>query len=181
MRAASISLSLLLAACELQPAPKQAPAPAPAAAPAPVPAPAPAAGSAAVPAVAPPSDPCQAAGVRVAEVLIADARDPQQKATLEAERAQIVRRTEEACMQQKWPTEIRDCIIDAKSVADVQTCQKKLQPAAPGPAPALKAPRPEKEALPPGTKLDEKTGKPVKADTKKPADKLPKPKAKKKI
>lgn len=174
-------LFVLLAACELQPAPRQSPPPAPSPSPIPSPPPPPAAatGSAQAPAIAPPSDPCQAAGVQVANVLIADARDAQQKATLESERAQIVRRTEEACMQQKWPTDIRDCIIAAKSVADVQTCQRKLLPVAPGPAPAVKAPAPEKGALPAGTKVDEKTGKTVPAPkapkTPKPADKTPKP------
>ncbi len=167
----SICISGLLAACELQPAPKQQP-PAPAA-PAPAaPAPAVAAGSAA-PAVAPPTTPCQAAGVRVADVLIAEARDAQPKATLEAERAQIVRRTEEACTAQSWPADVQDCIIQAQKVADIQACQKRLQPAVPAPAPAVKEPekpaKPEKGALPPGTKVDDKTGKPVKADAAKPA------------
>jgi hypothetical protein len=114
--------------------------------------------------------------VRVADVLIADAHDAQQRATLEQERAQIVRRTEEACMQQKWSADIRDCIIGSKVTADIQACQRKLQPivttgAGSGSA---KARLPEKDALPPGTKLDEKTGKPVKIAP------TPQPKPKKK-
>jgi hypothetical protein len=96
---------VVLAACELQPAPPKRlpPAKPPAAAPAPVASAAPVdAGVAPIAVDAVPtaqqveSDPCVGVGIQIADVLIRDAKDPMQRAALEQERAQIVRRTEQA-------------------------------------------------------------------------------------
>ena len=134
----------VLAACELQPAPKQAPPP---------PAPAPA-GSAV--AVAPPADAavpvavadatervvpppvqttaeCEKAAVRYTDLLIA-AAPPAQKGIFEQDRANTVRRTEVVCTQQGWPPAALACIDQSKNDRDARACLDKFPP--PGMPPA---------------------------------------------
>jgi len=77
-------------------------------------------------------------GVHFADVWIGEAKDPQDKAQLEQERALLVRRTAVACTQGAWSDEVRTCISAAKTRAEVQACEKKIAPAAPAPAPAQK-------------------------------------------
>ncbi|HUJ63806.1 MAG TPA: hypothetical protein VLX92_35140 [Kofleriaceae bacterium] len=124
---------VVIAGCELQPPPKQQPAPAAKAAEAGSGSAAPAPKISNVPPEGVPEgvpvvdDACIAAGTKVADVLVNDAKDAQQKATLEEERTQIVRRTELACTQQKWSDEVKGCMAAATTVADLQVCEKKIQ------------------------------------------------------
>lgn len=138
----------LLAACELQPAPKQAP-------PAPVGS---AAGSAAPVAVAPPADAgvvanavdaavrvipppppavqptadCQKAAVRYTDLFI-EAAPAAQKGIFEQDRTNTVRRTEIACTQQGWTNTALACIDQAKTDRDARACLVKFP--APGATP----------------------------------------------
>jgi len=151
-----LSLVLVIGACELKPAPKQqqpAPAPAPgsatapapvpsggtaaAAAPAPAPAPAPSPGGGAAPTPAPggaaPEDlgqACMQIGVRVADVMVANAADAVMKAQLEQARADTVRSTAEACVRGKWDEGVRRCFLTASNQAELNACSAR----APGPA-----------------------------------------------
>lgn len=132
MKNLSIALVFLLAACELQPAPNQAPPPAPPAgsaapvAPAPHPMPPP------TPAVQPTAE-CEQAGIKEAQLLISDA-EPSQKPAMERERADIVRRTEDACTRQGWTAPALACIAQSKTNMDAHACLDKFR--APGAAPA---------------------------------------------
>ncbi|HSN28951.1 MAG TPA: hypothetical protein VLT45_21840 [Kofleriaceae bacterium] len=151
-----LALCCLLAACELQPAPKQAPpaassAPAGSAAsvavapatgsaaagPAGGIAVAPAAGSAAGSGarVVPPPPPavqvtadCEKAAVRYAELFIAGAPESQ-RGIYEQDRANMVRRTEVACSQQAWTAPALACIAQAKTDRDARACLDKFPPA----------------------------------------------------
>jgi hypothetical protein len=120
--------SLLIAACELQPAPRQAPAPtAPVTDNAPKPAPGDAGPTPHVPAdAAPVSNDCENIGVHVAQVLIDSAKDASLKANYEQARTKVVLATAEACTSQKWSDEARGCYLDAKVEADVRACEKKF-------------------------------------------------------
>ncbi len=146
----------LLAACELQPAPKQAPpaaSPSPPAGSAAAVAVAPTTGSAAIGSAAPvavapaagsgagsavrvarPPQPevqatadCEKAAVRYAELFIAGA--PQaQRGIYEQDRANMVRRTEVACTQQAWTAPALACIAQAKTDRDARKCLEKFPP-----------------------------------------------------
>ena len=74
---------------------------------------------------------CNDIGVKVADTLIAEARDLAQKQLLESERTRIVRRTAETCTRDKWPQPSVDCFLKAESAAAMQLCGKDL--AAPAP------------------------------------------------
>jgi hypothetical protein len=132
---------LLLAACELEPAPKQAPKPVtpPSAAAAPAPAPAPTPAPTPPPPPPPLQDACTDAAARYMQVQIAEAKDAQLKQNLEIERARTIGRIERGCREQKWGDDITGCYKAAKTVADLQTCTKKLQPV-PAAGPPAKAP-----------------------------------------
>lgn len=145
----------VLAACELQPAPKQAPPPAPASA-----------GSAAAAAVATPGDAgvvatgsaaavavdagvrivappppavqptadCQKAAIRYAALFI-EAAPPAQRGIFEQDRANTVRKTEIACTQQAWPPAALACIDQAKNDRDARACLVKFPPPGAPPPP----------------------------------------------
>ncbi|MBV8756896.1 MAG: hypothetical protein JO257_06470 [Deltaproteobacteria bacterium] len=146
----------LLAACELQPAPKQAPSVGSAAAPAAasavaVQAPPPAGsavavqtpppagsavGSAAGSVAAPTPVPrpavqataeCEKAAVRFAELFIAGA-PASQRGIFEQDRANTVRRTEIACTQQGWTPAALACIDQSKNDRDARACLEKFPP-----------------------------------------------------
>ncbi len=70
---------------------------------------------------------CIDVGSHVAEILIADAKDPMQKAALEQERAKIVRRSAEACTRDGWSATGQKCFLDAKTSAGMQVCGKNLK------------------------------------------------------
>ena len=144
MKKLSFVLVSLLAACELQPAPKQAPPP-PAAGSAVVEAPA-VGGSAAVrapagsaampappvphpapPAAIQPTAECEQAAIKVAELLINDA-EPSQKPAIERERADIVRNTEAACTRMGWTQPALACIAQSKNNNDAHACLEKFPP-----------------------------------------------------
>ncbi len=143
---------VLLAACELRPAPNEQPAPPEptAAQPAtpPVEAPPPAvdagaaagADSAAAAGSAAPrveiSPACLEVGAKVAEVVIDATKDPAQKAVLERQRVTITRKTGEACTTQAWSDKARACYLAAKTPAAHKRCEAKFLPRAPSAPPA---------------------------------------------
>lgn len=157
----------LLAACELQPAPKQAPPVGSAAGSAVVvepttgvaagspargsavvaagsaaPAAGAAAGSAARPAPAPPpavqpTADCEKAAVRFADLFIAGA-PASQRGIYEQDRANTVRRTEIACTQQGWSPAALACIDQSKNDRDARACLEKFPP--PGTKPPIQKP-----------------------------------------
>ncbi|HSD89239.1 MAG TPA: hypothetical protein VLB44_17040 [Kofleriaceae bacterium] len=146
-----IALLLLLAACEIQPAPKKQPAPvienAGSAQPAPPPAPPPAAAEAAIADAGPrapeASEPCIAVAAHVAEVFIQSATDPAQKAVYEQEREKMIRATSEACTKQAWPDDAQKCYLVTKTPAEIKACETKFppQPAPVTPKPLVPEPR----------------------------------------
>ncbi len=131
---------VLLAACELKPAPKKQP---PAATP---PAPVTAQPTAPTPPVAPPegtagapapgaaapkveiSAPCLEVGSKIAQVLIDGETDPSQKRMLDQERTTITRRSGEACTVQGWSDAARACYLGTKTPADLKACETKFSP-----------------------------------------------------
>jgi hypothetical protein len=123
----------LLAACELQPAPKKEPAPPPPAEPPPPPPAArpaePTAGSAAD---TPPriaiTDDCLQVAVHVAQVIVSNATDAAQKSVYEQERPNMVRKTGEACTTQAWSDAARKCYLGTKAPADITKCEQKFSP-----------------------------------------------------
>ena len=130
----------VLAACELQPAPKPAPsAGSPAGSAVPI-VPADAAVIADAPVrVVPPPEPavqptadCQKAAVRYTDLLIA-AAPAAQKGIFEQDRTNTVRRTEIACTQQGWTPAALACIDQSKTDRDALRCLDKFP--APGTPP----------------------------------------------
>lgn len=147
MRALPVLL-LLLAACDIQPAPKRQPPPAPTPAPQ---QPEPPKFVAPSPPPSLPEQPkiettreCIEVGKYVAEVFVASVTDPAQKSVFEQERTKIVKATAEACTTQAWSADARGCYLAAKEPADIKACESRF------PAPAPKD-VPEKSHIPPGT------------------------------
>lgn len=146
---------VVLAACELKPAPKEQPAPpqpVPAEAAKPVrppppvvdPGPAGAAGSAAPRVEISPA--CLQVGAKVAQVFIDSAKDPAQKTVYEQERANMTRKTGEACTTQGWSEAARKCYLATKTPAAIKACERKFTPppAAKPPAPSAPPAKPAK-------------------------------------
>jgi hypothetical protein len=150
----ALAVLVLLAACDLKPAPKKQPPPPPAPA-------------AAQPEAEPPkfvapsrppslpeepkiatTDECIKVGKYVADVFVASATDPAQKSVFEQERTKIVKATAEACTTQQWSVEARGCYLGAKTPADIKACEAQF------PAPAPKQ-VPERSNIPPGTPPDQ--------------------------
>jgi hypothetical protein len=71
-----------------------------------------------------PDDPCLAAGIHFADVVIADAKDPQQRGIMEQERSQIVNRTAHACQTLSWDEHTRACIQAANTTPELQKCER---------------------------------------------------------
>jgi hypothetical protein len=127
----------MLVACDLQPAPKPEASPPPPTptvvvdapvAPVPPPSPVPAdAAIAPIDAGDAVSQPCLEMAVHVADVLIAAATEPTQKAVLEQERTRIVRRTGEVCSR-GWSAEIIACFRAAANRPDLDACEKLVAP-----------------------------------------------------
>jgi len=163
MRSFALPL-LLLAACELQPAPRRQ---APAAQTPPTPAPAPAAAPADAAVVAMPprietTKQCIDVGVHVAEVLINSA-DPAQRGVIANERERIVKATAEACTTQAWSDDAAKCYLAANTQPQLKACETKFTPPRPrtptGPTPPPDAipdePMGTKGSVAPGAKLTE--------------------------
>jgi hypothetical protein len=128
----------LLAACELQPPPKQKPAPtAPPSAATTMPSAPPAeAADAGAPAGATAPKPaisaeCIEVATRVAQVFIDSAKDPAQRTVLEQERANMTRKTGEACTAQAWSDDARACFLKSKTPAELQACEMQFMPPPP--------------------------------------------------
>src|SRR5687767_10745285 len=125
---------ILLAACELQPAPKKQPAPPPpppVEAQKPVEAPQiPAAGSGAKIEI---TAQCLEVAAKVAQVFIDSATDPAQKSIYEQERANMTRKTGEACTTQGWSEDARKCYLASKDPAGIKACEKQFPAPAPPP------------------------------------------------
>lgn len=131
MRRLSVVMFAMLAACELQPAPKQQAAP-----PAPTPprvveAPA----DAGVVADAPPApvftDQCREVGLHIAEVIINSATDPGAKSIYEQDRSKISRSTAETCMTQGWSDVAAKCYLKARTATELKACETKYTPPQP--------------------------------------------------
>jgi hypothetical protein len=138
---------VVLAACELQPAPKKQAAPPP---------PPPAAQvEAAKPVEAPPpvadagagsgsaakieiTAPCIEVAAKLAQLFIDIQTDPGAKSNAEQARGDMIRKMGEACTVQAWSAEARGCYLTAKSDPDIRACEKKFP--APRPANAQKPP-----------------------------------------
>lgn len=157
MRALAPVLLALLAACELQPAPKQQvePPPPPAAQPeqaqptppAPPPADAGVAADAGGTMQVEISAPCMEVAAKLAQVFIDAQKDPAQKSIAEQARADMTRKMGVACTVQGWPDEARKCYLRAKSEPDIRACEKKF----PAPAQPAKPPAPTGTSAPTGT------------------------------
>jgi hypothetical protein len=140
----------VLAACELQPAPKQQPAPPPPRPPTeaakpveptpPPPPPQPAGEGSGAAARVEITPACLEVGAKVAQVFIDGATEPGQKSIYEQERANMTRKTGEACTLQGWSENARKCYLKTKTPADIQACETKF-PAQPSPAPQQPAPQ----------------------------------------
>jgi hypothetical protein len=109
-----LAILVFAAACDLQPPPKTAPAPAPPSAPASDVARSDAGDITAA---------CLDAATNFANVLITGTADQTQRATLEQDRARLVKRTAEACSA-KWSDDARACYAAAKDVKDLEGCGK---------------------------------------------------------
>lgn len=144
---------ILLAACEIQPAPKKqaAPPPPPPAAqveaPKPVePTPAPPNAGSAAGLPQPPkievNAPCLQVGAKVASVFIDNETDPGQKSIREQERGNLTRKTAEACTVQGWSEEARNCYLATQTPAEINACATKF-PRPPRPAPPAPTPPPQ--------------------------------------
>ena len=132
------ALFVLLAACEIQPAPKQAPPPPPpqeqAAKPVEPGMPADAAAPDA-PEKIEITPACLTVAAKVAQVFIDSATDPAQKSIYEQERANMVRKTGEACSVQAWSENAHNCYLASKSPADIKACETKFPGRPPRPTP----------------------------------------------
>jgi hypothetical protein len=129
-------VALLLAACELQPAPKQQPAPVIEATPPPPP-PADAAVAADAPAVDAGPAPIQASpeclklAAHLVDVVVASATDPAQKTIYEGERMQMTRSLAESCTNEPWSAASQKCYLATKTPAQIKACEKKFPPKPP--------------------------------------------------
>ena len=140
---------VVLAACEIQPAPKKEPPSAPpvavpeAAKPVEQPPPPPAAVADGGVVKIEISAPCLEVGAKVAQVFIDGASDPAQKSIYEQERANMTRKTGEACTVQGWIEDARKCYLAAKTPAEIKACELKFPSRPPRPQPAgIPAPNP---------------------------------------
>ncbi|HEY5921029.1 MAG TPA: hypothetical protein VIV11_05130 [Kofleriaceae bacterium] len=131
----------LVAACEIQPAPKQQAAPSPpptqeqAAKPV-EPAGAPAdAGAADAPVKIEITTACLTVASKVAQVFIDSATDPAQKSIYEQERANMTRKTGEACTVQAWSENAHNCYLASKTPVDIKACETKFPGRPPRPTP----------------------------------------------
>ena len=127
---------ILLAACEIQPAPKkqaEPPQQPPAAQPQPAPvAPPPVVavtdaggvpGYAATKVEITPA--CLEVAAKVAQVFIDAQTEPAQRSILEQERANMTRKVGEACTTQGWSEDARKCYLATKTPAEVKACELK--------------------------------------------------------
>ena len=134
-----IVASCWLAACEIQPPPKQQAAPPPPAQQAqPVEPPPPITADAGVAdaAVAVQITPaCLQVAAKVAQVFIDAASDPAQKSIYEQERANMVRKTGEACTVQGWSENAHNCYLASKTPQDIKACELKFPGRPPRPQP----------------------------------------------
>jgi hypothetical protein len=149
VRASLLSLLVVascgLVACEHEPPPKKAPAAQPTPPPAddPTHAAAPPATPPSAPPTAPPAAPptavdagvdalppvsqdCVDISAHIATVLIAEAKDPSQKATLEQEKTKIIRRSAEACTRDGWKPATLACFTKATTTEQMQVCARDL-------------------------------------------------------
>ncbi len=140
-----IALFALLAACDLQPAPKPAPkpvakaveppppvvAPTPPPPPAPTPPPAPAPPPEVDPAIAAAAHEhdakCLEAAVHAVGLIDATMTD---KAQAERDKAGDIKRRNQACMNEAWDAKTLDCYLAAKSERGVRRCEKAQKKAA---------------------------------------------------
>jgi hypothetical protein len=124
-------LFVMLAACELQPAPARQEAPPAPAQPTPAPAPA-APGDAAV---APAgdggpqwSDGCKNVGMHIADVIITTTPDVAQRTIFEQDREKMVRAMAEVCTTKQWSDLAQQCYMASHSQPDLKACEKKYTP-----------------------------------------------------
>lgn len=126
-------VALLLAACELQPAPKQQPAPVIEATPTPPPPPpadaavvAPVVDAGPTPIAA--SQACITLAAHLVDVVVASATDQGQKTAYENERMTMTRSLAEACTKDAWSPESQKCYLATKTPAQIKACEKRFPP-----------------------------------------------------
>ena len=126
----------VLAACEIQPAPKKQPVPVEVQTPPPPPQPKivqPTTDDAGPPAPPPiqASEDCIKVASHVVQVFIDTAKDQAQAAVYEQERMQMTRATAEACDKQAWSAAAQKCYLAAKDPPTIKACENKFPPAPP--------------------------------------------------
>lgn len=127
----------VLAACEIQPAPKKQPVPVevPSQPPSqpPVKVVQPTTDDAGPPAPPPiqASEECIKVASHVVQVFIDTANDQAQAAVYEQERMQMTRATAEACDKQKWSAAAMKCYLAAKDPPTIKACENKFPPPPP--------------------------------------------------
>jgi len=62
----------------------------------------------------------------LATVLIDEATDPTQRATLEQEKTKIIRRTAEVCTRDGWKPEVLACFSKATTSTEMEVCAKAI-------------------------------------------------------
>ncbi len=68
------------------------------------------------------SEACTEVGVHVADIKIAAAADPNEKAQLEQDRTRLIRRVAEACTRDHWNDAVRKCFMDGKTDPEIANC-----------------------------------------------------------
>ena len=86
---------------------------------------------AAIDALPPVTQDCVDVAAHIAETMIAESKDPQQKAFIEQEKTKIIRRSAEACTRDNWKPAVLACFLKATTTEQMQICAKDL--AAPTP------------------------------------------------
>jgi hypothetical protein len=82
---------------------------------------------AAIDAPAPVSQDCVDIAAHIADAMIAETKDAQQKAFIEQEKTKIIRRTAEACTRDSWKPDVLDCFRKSTTTEQMQVCAKGLQ------------------------------------------------------
>jgi hypothetical protein len=76
---------------------------------------------------------CVEVSAHIAEVLIADVKEPSQRAALEQDRTKIIRRSAEGCTRDAWSDASQKCFANAKTAAAIQVCASRLKAPAASP------------------------------------------------
>ncbi len=70
---------------------------------------------------------CTDVGVKIAQILIDDKTDLSQKAALEQERTNIVKKIADTCTRDSWSPQVLACLNVARTQVDTRECTKDLK------------------------------------------------------